>query len=154
MGGNRGSRCRGSAPNGRWDQPARAGGHSLQLPDRERSRTVYDVPAPDFASLTWGMRTYLVTLNLPRGHAGPHNPGAKVTGPCPLAPEAQCTDVTGEHHTTIWLAAGLEAVRERANAMGVHLTRVEEVLTEALEDDEPIGATSAPSTTTGPRLIA
>lgn len=59
----------------------------------------------------------LVTVKLPKNPD--HDPRAKRTGPCPFSHE--CTDVTGEHHTLMTGADGLEALREN----GTHITRTE-----------------------------
>jgi hypothetical protein len=61
--------------------------------------------------------TWLVTVKLPKNPA--HDPRAKRTGPCPFSNE--CTDVTGEHHSFLTGAEGLEALR----ADGTHITRTE-----------------------------
>lgn len=60
---------------------------------------------------------WLVTVKLPKNPE--HDPRAKRTGPCPFSHE--CTDVTGEHHTLMTGADGLEALR----ADGMHITRTE-----------------------------
>lgn len=69
------------------------------------------------------MNTYLVTVKLPRGHAGPHDPRNKVTGTCPLG--GTCTDVTGEHHTALVRASNMEVAM--ADFSQYHITRVEEL---------------------------
>lgn len=61
--------------------------------------------------------TYLVTVKMPKNPA--HNPHAKQAGPCPFSDE--CTDVTGEHHTFLTDAEGVEQLR----ANGSHITRTE-----------------------------
>lgn len=61
--------------------------------------------------------TYLVTVKLPKNPA--HDPRAKQTGPCRYSDE--CTDVTGEHHSFLIKADGLDTLR----TSGVHITRVE-----------------------------
>jgi hypothetical protein len=68
---------------------------------------------------------FLVTVKLPRNPA--HNPRAKVTGACPLAPEVQCTDVTGEHHTYLAMANDEAAAREQAQREYGHVTRIETI---------------------------
>lgn len=61
--------------------------------------------------------TWLVTVKLPKNPA--HDPRAKRTGQCPFSNE--CTDVTGEHHSFLTGAEGLEELR----AGGTHITRTE-----------------------------
>lgn len=75
---------------------------------------------------------FLVTVKLPRGASGPHNPAAKVTGVCPVSerwPELVepmwCTDRTGEHHTVLVEAADASWARAVFAQRGVHVTRVE-----------------------------
>lgn len=70
------------------------------------------------------MSAVIITIKLARGHAGPHDPRNKMTGPCPVSPS--CSDVTGEHHS--FLAESERAGRERAAAAGwTHITRIEAV---------------------------
>lgn len=61
--------------------------------------------------------TLIVTVKLPKNSA--HNPHSKQTGQCPFSDE--CTDVTGEHHSFLTGADGLETL----HAEGTHVTRVE-----------------------------
>ena len=64
----------------------------------------------------------LVTIKMPRGWNGPHDPHNKVTGPCMFTDK--CTDSTGEHHTT-WVDDELEV--EKIRKEFGHVTRVEYV---------------------------
>lgn len=66
---------------------------------------------------------FIVTVKLPRNPA--HDPRNKVTGPCPLDPSVQCTDVTGEHHSVVSNYDTVEQVRLWYAAF--HITRIEEV---------------------------
>lgn len=66
---------------------------------------------------------YLVTVKIPKDPD--HDPHNKVTGECPVQPGKLCTDVTGQHHTTLQEATSLEEVL--AQFTGLHVTRVEEV---------------------------
>ncbi len=70
------------------------------------------------------MNTYLVTVKLPRHHAGHHDPNHKVTGPCPIN-GTTCTDVTGEHHTALIRAESAEMAA--ADFDNYHITRIEEL---------------------------
>jgi hypothetical protein len=71
------------------------------------------------------MATYIVTVKLAKNPE--HNPRDKKTGPCPVSGKP-CTDVTGEHHTFIFVAEGegwtVEGVRELYEGI-YHVTRVE-----------------------------
>lgn len=64
---------------------------------------------------------FLVTIKLPRGWNGPHDPHNKVLGECPLSD--RCTDSTGEHHTTaVASEAEIQDLRD-----DFHITRIEEI---------------------------
>jgi hypothetical protein len=69
---------------------------------------------------------FLVTVKLPRGHKGPHDPKRKVEGQCPAATgwDAICTDVTGEHHTILVRADSVDEARAWF-PRETHITRVE-----------------------------
>lgn len=65
---------------------------------------------------------FVVTIKLPRGWNGPHDPHRKVEGKCPFS--NSCTDSTGEHHSTAvdtW--AEVEAIQEQFT----HITRIEDL---------------------------
>jgi len=67
---------------------------------------------------------YIVTIKLPRGHAGPHDPRNKQSGSCAVS--AYCTDVTGEHHSLIVEADTTADAAGMARGAGyAHVTRVE-----------------------------
>ncbi len=66
---------------------------------------------------------YIVTIKLPRKKG--HDPHNKVTGPCPVNPASECTDVTGEHHSA--LVEGEEQLQELRD-VGLHITRVEKLV--------------------------
>lgn len=69
---------------------------------------------------------FIVTVKLPRNPD--HNPRSKVTGPCPVDPRVQCTDVTGEYHSYLTLADGEPAAREGVRRQyGWHVTRIESI---------------------------
>jgi hypothetical protein len=63
---------------------------------------------------------WLVTVKLDKNPT--HNPRKKQTGPCPLTGK-DCTDVTGEHHTKLVIAATEEKVRYMYKHY--HITRIE-----------------------------
>jgi hypothetical protein len=73
------------------------------------------------------MKNYMVTLKLERNRM--HDPKNKVTGPCPLAADKVCTDVTGQHHTVFakdtWMTP--EEIAAGWIARGIHVTRIEEI---------------------------
>lgn len=69
------------------------------------------------------MKQWLVTVKVQPSPT--HKPWAKETGPCPVAPEKQCTDRTGAHHTVIAWATTLEEVQQLLSEF--HITRIEEV---------------------------
>lgn len=62
---------------------------------------------------------WIVTIKLPRGWNGPHDPHNKVVGECPLS--RNCTDSTGEHHSTI-VDSESEVALLRED---FHITRIE-----------------------------
>jgi hypothetical protein len=65
---------------------------------------------------------YIVTIKLPKNPD--HDPRNKITGECPVS--TYCTDVTGEHHSTIVYAASEEDARRYCAAKGwQHITRLE-----------------------------
>lgn len=73
----------------------------------------------------------VITVKLDKNPA--HDPRNKVTGICPLAHPslpAQCTDVTGEHHSYVMGTDGmtLNDIKLDLEAQGIHVTRIEEVL--------------------------
>lgn len=69
---------------------------------------------------------YLVTVKLAKNSK--HDPRNKVTGPCPIIWNGQCSDVTGEHHSFIVSRDNLtvEGVRDLLSPQ-FHVTRVEEL---------------------------
>jgi hypothetical protein len=62
-------------------------------------------------------RAWIVTVKLPKNPE--HDPRTKRTAPCPFSDE--CTDVTGEHHSFLTGADGIEQLKRD----GVHITRTE-----------------------------
>jgi hypothetical protein len=71
------------------------------------------------------IKQFLVTVRLPKRSG--HDPGNKVTDPCPVNPEKVCTDVTGAHHTFLWGGANLETAHHYwSEVEGYHVTRIEE----------------------------
>lgn len=60
---------------------------------------------------------YIVTIKLPRNKE--HDPQNKKTGQCIFS--AGCTDVTGEHHSTLVDDEGLASIK----ASTMHVTRIE-----------------------------
>lgn len=70
----------------------------------------------------------MVTFKLTRPEVK-HNPWEKRTDVCPLGDETTCTDVTGAHHTVIFVGderLTCEDVAFKLSTRG-HVTRVEEV---------------------------
>jgi hypothetical protein len=65
---------------------------------------------------------YLVTVKLPKNPK--HNPHNKVTGACPVMPNATCTDMTGEHHTFLF-ESDRDVEYVKLNWNDYHITRVE-----------------------------
>jgi hypothetical protein len=64
-----------------------------------------------------------VTIKMPRGWNGPHDPHNKVVGPCMFS--ENCTDSTGEHHTTVvWEQEEVDEIRDTYG----HITRIEYIL--------------------------
>ena len=84
----------------------------------------YCVDASQDSRLDPGMNRWIVTVKLPKGSSGPHDPKNKVTGPCPMGPGLACSDVTGEHHSMVWSADTLEGLVARVAVAGLHLTRI------------------------------
>jgi len=80
---------------------------------------------------TVGMKTWIVTIKLPKNWNGDHNPHNKLIGPCPFS--LHCTDVTGEHHSFIvsaddWEGANyLTRTQMELKGFPAHITRIEQV---------------------------
>lgn len=71
------------------------------------------------------MALFIVTVKIPKNPE--HNPREKKTGPCPVNGKP-CTDVTGEHHTLLFLSERPETTAEDVRAYyqaDYHVTRVE-----------------------------
>jgi hypothetical protein len=70
---------------------------------------------------------FVVTVKLPKNPN--HNPHDKKSGECP-ASGGPCTDVTGEHHSYLDLAAdSIDMAMGNAHLRGFHhVTRVEQVV--------------------------
>jgi hypothetical protein len=73
------------------------------------------------------MITYLVTVKLPKNPA--HDPHNKLSGACPADPNMVCTDKTGEHHSILINANGIEEAKRIAKEVKKfkHITRIETV---------------------------
>jgi hypothetical protein len=67
------------------------------------------------------MASYIVTVKLPKNPE--HDPRNKKTGECDFS--AECTDVTGEHHS--FIAYGVSATQVIGHLGGYHITRIEKV---------------------------
>jgi len=71
------------------------------------------------------VKQFLITVKLPKNKM--HNPANKQTGPCPMDPDKVCTDMTGEHHTVLWVGRNLEHAQTYwGKTEGYHVTRIEE----------------------------
>jgi hypothetical protein len=74
------------------------------------------------------MRTFLVTVKLVKNPV--HDPKNKITGICPADKWTRCTDVTGAHHTMMYITDDdLTTVEDTTAffALNFHVTRDEEV---------------------------
>jgi hypothetical protein len=92
---------------------------------------------------------YAVTLRFPRSPR--HDQARKSTAPCPLASE--CSDATGEHHTFLSLGTSAAQVQAAWQALGHHVTRVEQARWIMPSSDVPLQGQPppAPVTTRLPR---
>jgi hypothetical protein len=71
------------------------------------------------------MSSYIVTIKVPKNPK--HDPHNKVIGPCPIAFNKDCTDVTGEHHSFLFSSEEpIDEVR-RYWAVEYRVTRVEQL---------------------------
>lgn len=74
-------------------------------------------------------RVFTVTVKLPKNPN--HDPHNKVTGVCPLSEDfgaADCTDVTGEHHSITLVTSDkwdATKMKEFFVGKGYHVTRIE-----------------------------
>jgi len=74
------------------------------------------------------MADFIVTVKLPNDPN--HDPKNKITGPCPIT-KAHCTDVTGAHHSAVIKnVLSAELVLADFQALGLHVTRIEQIETD------------------------
>lgn len=69
------------------------------------------------------MKSYILTIKVERNPE--HDPANKLIGTCRTSP--YCTDTTGAHHSMLVIGASEQKVREYAEKLGYHVTRIEAV---------------------------
>jgi hypothetical protein len=88
------------------------------IPGDQQERWMVEAVARNVWSV---MSLYVVTVKLPK--PSDHDPDNKRTGTCAVS--AECTDVTGEHHSYLFTGDTIDAARADGEERFGHVTRVE-----------------------------